>query len=112
VPTPTPGGTPRPVTISTTIAGLDLTARTLAVPGGTRLVLVGRTTPAMAGRVVHVWMQRTGGTWRDVTTRRVDSNGYVRYAYTAWGDARIQLRWPGDGSFRPARGSVYLVRML
>ena len=86
--------------------------RSLVVPEGSYITVLGRTSPNLAGSIVQVWVRSKTGEWHRITSRLVAADGTVHYfaRVSAW--TGYWLRFAGNDTDAPAasHGRIATVR--
>lgn len=103
---------PSSIRIHTSIGGRTGGPRTLTRHARAIVVVTAITDRAMAGRLLHVWVRRGAGPWRDLYVRRVDAHGVARFTLTAQDEIGVRFQWRGDATVRPAWGDVVRIRAI
>ncbi|HVA85051.1 MAG TPA: alpha/beta hydrolase [Candidatus Saccharimonadales bacterium] len=83
---------------------LGLATDTVGVPSGGFVTLLVTVTPALAGRTMQIWSEHTSGAWAPTTSRRIASDGTVRYFARITTFTALQARYAGDHTYAAAQG--------
>lgn len=77
--------------------------RSLVVPRGNYVTVLGRTDPNLAGALVEVWVKSKTTDWHRLTLRLVATDGTVHYFTRVNGWTGYWLRFAGDATHAPAK---------
>ncbi len=76
--------------------------RSVVVPRGAYVTVLGRTSPNLSGSIVEVWTRAKTGAWTRLTSRLVASDGTVHYYARVYGWTGYWLKFSGDATHAPA----------
>ncbi len=108
----TPGtvrvASPAPLVITDAIApGVTtspgaFTSSSVVVPAGASVSYLATTDPRLAGQAVEIWTRTRASAWAAATTRRVATDGTVRFSTRVLAWIGIQARFTGNADFAAA----------
>ena len=78
------------------------TSASVVVPAGAFVTYLATTDPGLAGQAVQIWTKTRAGAWEVTTTRRVATDGTVRFSTRVLAWIGIQARFTGNTDFAAA----------